>query len=418
MRVSRATAPNVTCVTPRGPARQSRVNPPLRPPWRSSCRFLSRAPARSCSCSPCSPCCAFAPSAMASYGRGVLYTQTNDPERQRRAALRPRRPTARSRPPEPSRPAAPASPTSAAARAPSSSAATATTCTRSTPAPNTVSGVPHGPPPHAADRHRRLARRRAGEHRRAPRPRLRAQLRRHAERLRVLALVRRLAQADPRRHARARAGRPGCRAGLRHARTGARSSSQSAAPTGSRRSRWTSSAVPAGPSSPHRAARCRSGSRITPKGTIVVSEAGASSVSSYREGFRGALRPVTASLLVGQGAACWVAVSPSGRFAYTGNAAGSISGFAIGRDGALSALNADGLTAALVPVTARPRLRRERPLPGRRQPGQRHDRRPGQHLPRRPRRFADARRHGSGRGRASLAPPLCNDEGGRATNPA
>jgi 6-phosphogluconolactonase (cycloisomerase 2 family) len=89
------------------------------------------------------------------------------------------------------------------------------------------------------------------------------------------------------------------------------------------------------------------GFAISPNGTIVVSEAGASSVSSYREGFRGALRPVTASLLVGQGAACWVAVSPHGRFAYTGNAAGSISGFAIGRDGALTALNADGLTAAL-----------------------------------------------------------------------
>ena len=52
---------------------------------------------------------------------------------------------------------------------------------------------------------------------------------------------------------------------------------------------------------------------------------------------------------MGQGAACWVAVSPSGRFAYTGNASGSISGFAISRDGALSPLNADGLTAALVP---------------------------------------------------------------------
>jgi 6-phosphogluconolactonase (cycloisomerase 2 family) len=88
---------------------------------------------------------------------------------------------------------------------------------------------------------------------------------------------------------------------------------------------------------------------ISPQGTIVVSEAGASTVSSYREDFRGELRTVTPSLPVGQGAACWVAVSPSGRFAYTGNAAGSISGFAIGRDGSLRALNADGLTAALVP---------------------------------------------------------------------
>jgi 6-phosphogluconolactonase (cycloisomerase 2 family) len=88
---------------------------------------------------------------------------------------------------------------------------------------------------------------------------------------------------------------------------------------------------------------------ITQQGTLIVSEAGASSVSSYRPARDGSLRAVTASLPVGQGAACWVAVSPSGRFAYTGNAAGSISGFAIGHAGALTPLDADGLTAALVP---------------------------------------------------------------------
>jgi len=86
---------------------------------------------------------------------------------------------------------------------------------------------------------------------------------------------------------------------------------------------------------------------ITQQGTIVVSEAGASSVSSYRLGAAGALGVVSASLPVGQGAACWVAVSPSGRFAYTGNASGSISGYAIAADGSLTALDADGLTAAL-----------------------------------------------------------------------
>ena len=88
---------------------------------------------------------------------------------------------------------------------------------------------------------------------------------------------------------------------------------------------------------------------ITRQGTIVVSEAGASTVSSYRAGGDGSLRTVTGSLAVGPGAACWVAVSPSGRFAYTGNASGSISGFAIGRDGSLTALDADGLTAPLLP---------------------------------------------------------------------
>lgn len=77
---------------------------------------------------------------------------------------------------------------------------------------------------------------------------------------------------------------------------------------------------------------------ISPQGTIVVSEAGASTVSSYRLARDGGLRTLTGSLAVGQGAACWVAVSPNGRFAYTGNAAGGISGFAIGRDGSLTAI--------------------------------------------------------------------------------
>ena len=42
-------------------------------------------------------------------------------------------------------------------------------------------------------------------------------------------------------------------------------------------------------------------------------------------------------------------MSPDGRLAYTGNASGSISGFSVARDGSLTALNADGLTATVVP---------------------------------------------------------------------
>jgi 6-phosphogluconolactonase len=85
---------------------------------------------------------------------------------------------------------------------------------------------------------------------------------------------------------------------------------------------------------------------ITQRGDIVVSEAGASTVSSYRLAGTGALRTITGSLGVGFGAACWVAVSPDGRYAYTGNASGSISGFAIGRDGSLTAI---GTTATPSP---------------------------------------------------------------------
>jgi len=82
---------------------------------------------------------------------------------------------------------------------------------------------------------------------------------------------------------------------------------------------------------------------------IVVSEAGATAASSYEVRRDGSLRTITASAPVGQGGVCWVAISPNGRFAYTGNASGSISGFAVAPSGALAALNADGLTAALTP---------------------------------------------------------------------
>src|SRR3954453_16305179 len=87
------------------------------------------------------------------------------------------------------------------------------------------------------------------------------------------------------------------------------------------------------------------GFAFSPRGDLVVSEAGASTVSSYRLAGNGTARVISASLPVGQGAACWVAVPGDGRFAYTGNPSGSISGFAVARDGGLSPHNADGLTA-------------------------------------------------------------------------
>ena len=88
------------------------------------------------------------------------------------------------------------------------------------------------------------------------------------------------------------------------------------------------------------------GFAFSPRGDLVVSEAGASTVSSYRLNGNGSARVISASLPVGQGAACWVAVTADGRFAYTGNATGSISGYSIARDGALTALTAGGITAA------------------------------------------------------------------------
>src|SRR4051812_43237892 len=83
------------------------------------------------------------------------------------------------------------------------------------------------------------------------------------------------------------------------------------------------------------------------RGDAIVSEAANSTASSYRLAADGGLRTVTASAQTLQGAACWVTVTPDGRFAYTGNAAtGSITGFAIARDGSLTRLAEDGRSAS------------------------------------------------------------------------
>jgi 6-phosphogluconolactonase len=84
---------------------------------------------------------------------------------------------------------------------------------------------------------------------------------------------------------------------------------------------------------------------ISRRGDVIVSEAGTNSVSSYRIASAGGLGVITSALALNQGGVCWVAVSPDGRFAYTGNAGGSISGLAVDRDGSLTALDADGVTA-------------------------------------------------------------------------
>jgi 6-phosphogluconolactonase len=87
------------------------------------------------------------------------------------------------------------------------------------------------------------------------------------------------------------------------------------------------------------------GFAISHRGDVLVSEAGSNSVSSYRLGSGGLLGVITPALALNQGGVCWLAVSPDGQFAYTGNAGGSISGLAVDRDGSLAALDADGVTA-------------------------------------------------------------------------
>jgi 6-phosphogluconolactonase (cycloisomerase 2 family) len=86
------------------------------------------------------------------------------------------------------------------------------------------------------------------------------------------------------------------------------------------------------------------GFAFTANDTLVVSEAATSSASSYRlvDNSRiDAPRVVTAALANGQAAACWVAVTPGGHYAYTANAgASNVSAYSIARDGRISLLAA------------------------------------------------------------------------------
>lgn len=90
---------------------------------------------------------------------------------------------------------------------------------------------------------------------------------------------------------------------------------------------------------------------VTPSGIVIVSEAGdhlagASSMSSYRVTPGGRLKVISAAVPTQETAACWVAVTPDGRYAYETNTPdGSITGFRIAADGSLSILDANGRTA-------------------------------------------------------------------------
>jgi 6-phosphogluconolactonase len=82
---------------------------------------------------------------------------------------------------------------------------------------------------------------------------------------------------------------------------------------------------------------------------LIVSEAAGSSASSYRFN-DGSATPivVTPSLANGQGAACWIAVTPNGKFAFSANAATStVSSYAVAKGGQLSLISGPaGVTGA------------------------------------------------------------------------
>ncbi len=100
------------------------------------------------------------------------------------------------------------------------------------------------------------------------------------------------------------------------------------------------------------------GFAFDPKGRAIVSEAsggaaGASTVSSYRVSRHGHVGLLDGPIATGQTAACWVATTPNGRFAYvTNTGSGTVTGFAIRRDGSLKLLDADGVTGVTGPGTS------------------------------------------------------------------
>ncbi len=81
------------------------------------------------------------------------------------------------------------------------------------------------------------------------------------------------------------------------------------------------------------------GAVFTKKGFLLVAEAGANALSSYRLNANGTLTVISGSVPTGQLATCWVSVSRCGRFAYTSNTgSGSISIFRIHENGMLTFL--------------------------------------------------------------------------------
>ena len=90
------------------------------------------------------------------------------------------------------------------------------------------------------------------------------------------------------------------------------------------------------------------------RGRFFVTEAAASAVSSYSLSWNGTPSVITASLTNGQAAACWLAVTPNGRFAFSIDAHNAaISSYRIHRDGSLTLVNG---TAALEGASSIPLL--------------------------------------------------------------
>jgi 6-phosphogluconolactonase (cycloisomerase 2 family) len=92
------------------------------------------------------------------------------------------------------------------------------------------------------------------------------------------------------------------------------------------------------------------GFAFSPRGHLIVSEAvggmpDASVVSSYDLSDDGDLSAISPAVPTTETAACWIVITRNSRFAYTSNTgSGTISGYALSRDGELTLLNGDGIT--------------------------------------------------------------------------
>jgi 6-phosphogluconolactonase len=98
------------------------------------------------------------------------------------------------------------------------------------------------------------------------------------------------------------------------------------------------------------------GFAFDPTGRLIVSEAfggaaGASALSSYAVGTDGTLGTISASVPDFETAACWVVVTPDGRFAYTTNTgSGNVSGYDVASDGSLSLFDGEPFDTGAGPI--------------------------------------------------------------------
>jgi 6-phosphogluconolactonase (cycloisomerase 2 family) len=105
-----------------------------------------------------------------------------------------------------------------------------------------------------------------------------------------------------------------------------------------------------GPTSTPAAGETPFGFAFNRLGLLIVSEAfggapDASTVSSYRVGFDGSVRVLDGAVPTTETAACWIAISKNGRYAYSTNGgSGTISGVRVGFRGNLELLDDDGVT--------------------------------------------------------------------------